>query len=97
MYPNLYLFFAARFFQGACIGLYSAIIPLLIKEYSPVEISGTFGALNQTFIAFGVFFAFAFQLILVQINSELEHWRIIYGFTLITIVIQTLLLLFIYK
>lgn len=35
MIPNLYLFFVLRFFQGACIGLYSAIVPLLIKEYSP--------------------------------------------------------------
>lgn len=64
MYPNLYLFFVSRFFQGACVGLYSAIVPLLIKEYSPTEICGTFGAMNQTFIAFGVFFVFIFQFIL---------------------------------
>lgn len=32
---NLKLFFVARFMQGACIGLYSAMIPLLVKEYSP--------------------------------------------------------------
>lgn len=31
LFPNLYLFIIARFFQGMCVGLYSAVIPVLIK------------------------------------------------------------------
>lgn len=54
------------------------------------------GALNQTFVAFGVFFAYSFQLILKQFSTEVEHWRYVYGFTLITISVQTLLLVFVY-
>lgn len=96
MFPNLYLFFVARLIQGLCVGLYSAVVPLFIKEYSPNEISGTMGALNQTFVAFGVFFAYSFQLILKQFSTEVEHWRYIYGFTLLTISAQTLLLVLVY-
>jgi SP family arabinose:H+ symporter-like MFS transporter len=53
-----------RIIQGICVGFYSAIIPVIIKEISPNEISGTLGALNQLFIAFGVFFSFFFKFIL---------------------------------
>ena len=83
--------------QGFCVGLYSALIPLLIKEYSPTEICGTFGALNQTLIAFGVFFAYVLQLILLQFSKEEDHWRTVFGLTLITIFIQTVILFVFYR
>ena len=97
--PNQVLIFFSRFLQGICIGLYSAITPLIINEFSPTSISGTLGALNQFSIAFGVFFAYFLQYILMKINNEKQepHWRIMFGFCLIPVVLQSIFLLLIYK
>ena len=67
---NAYLLFLVRILQGICVGFYSAITPVIIKEISPNEISGTLGALNQFFIAFGVFFSFAFKYVLEKIADD---------------------------
>lgn len=58
--------------QGVCVGFYSAIAPLIIKEFAPTEIAGTLGAFNQLFVAFGVFFACLFQYILGASNDCFE-------------------------
>lgn len=81
------------------MGCYSAITPVIIKELSPTEISGTLGAINQVFISSGVFFSFCFKYILEAIaddpNGE-KVWWIVFGFTLVVIPIQTILLLFVF-
>lgn len=41
--PNLLV---GRFVCGFCIGCNTAVIPVYIKEFSPVEISGRTGAVN---------------------------------------------------
>ncbi len=56
--------------QGMCTGFYSAIAPLIIKEFSPTEIAGTLGTFNQLLVGFGVFFACLLQLILKKVNDE---------------------------
>ena len=33
--PNQLILFVARFIQGMCVGAYSAITPLIIKEFAP--------------------------------------------------------------
>lgn len=95
--PNQLILFAGRFIQGMCVGAYSAVVPLIIKEMAPTEISGTLGALNQVLIAFGVFFACLFQYVLLQINSESDHWRIVFGFTIVTTLLQTVFLSIAYR
>jgi SP family arabinose:H+ symporter-like MFS transporter len=67
---NPYTLFIVRILQGVCVGFYSAITPVIIKETSPNEISGTLGALNQFFIAFGCFFAFFFKFILEKAADD---------------------------
>jgi MFS family permease len=70
--PRMEIFFAARLLQGICAGFFSSIAPLIMKELSPNEISGTLTSFNQIFIAFGVFFAFVFALIMtVTFNDPL--------------------------
>ena len=66
---NQYIFLICRIMQGVCVGFYSAIAPLIIKEFAPTEIAGTLGAFNQLFVAFGVFFACLFQYILGTAND----------------------------
>lgn len=70
MIKNPYTFFVCRFMQGMCTGFYSAIAPLIIKEFSPTEIAGTLGTFNQLLVGFGVFFACLLQLILKKVNDE---------------------------
>lgn len=72
MVPNQITFFIARIMQGVCVGLYSAIAPLIIKEFAPVEIAGTLGAFNQLFVAGGVFFACLLQYIMKKVNDNLD-------------------------
>ena len=98
MIQNTYTLFAARIGQGLCVGLYSAIVPLIIKELAPVQISGTLGALNQFSVAFGVFFSFFFEFILSQIFDDdgSKIWWVVFGLTLVTVVVQTLMLIFVF-
>lgn len=102
MIPNQYTFLLARIMQGVCVGFYSAIAPLIIKEFAPIEIAGTLGAFNQLFVAFGVFFACLLQYIFKLANDnndskEKDYWFILFGFTLITLLVQTALLLIVYR
>ena len=48
------------------------------------------GALAQGFIGTGFFWSYTFQLILKSVGTQDYHWLFIFGFTLITILIQTL-------
>ena len=102
MIPNQYTFLFARLMQGVCVGFYSAIAPLIIKEFAPIEIAGTLGAFNQLFVAFGVFFSCLLQYIFKLANGnnddkEKDYWYILFGFTLVTVLIQTILLLVVYR
>ena len=47
-----------RIIQGACTGVYSSLVPLVVKEYSPVMLSGPMGALQNNFITIGFLFGF---------------------------------------
>ena len=57
-------FIIMRIIQGACIGMYTAIIPMYISEISPIEISGTTGAFTQIFCSIGTTSAYLFYYIL---------------------------------
>jgi major inositol transporter-like SP family MFS transporter len=52
--PRLPLLVAGRVIQGVSMGGLSSVIPLVIKEYTPKELSGATGALNNVFIILGV-------------------------------------------
>lgn len=81
------------------MGVYSALAPLIIKELSPTEISGTLGSYTQLFVTVGVFFGVFFAYILKKITGDdtgSDFWYILYGFPEITLVIQTVVLLFVY-
>jgi MFS family permease len=47
-----------RLIQGTCIGLYCTIVPMLIRELSPLQMAGTFGVLFQFFMGLGTFFCY---------------------------------------
>lgn len=92
-------FIIMRIIQGACIGMYTAIIPMTISEISPIEISGTTGAFTQIFCSIGTTSAYLFYYILSICFSkerQTEIWYYVFGLPLITVSIQTIILLFVY-
>jgi MFS family permease len=82
--PNFYTLLLFRFLQGFCVGAYSSVAPLIIKELSPTEISGTLGSYTQLLVTLGVFFGCIFKYILYKITGDKtgrDYWYITYGFT----------------
>lgn len=49
--------------------------------------------MNQLLIAFGVFFAYLFQYILLKFSGYTDHWKLVFGFTTATILIQSFFLI----
>ena len=69
--PNVFTFMIFRVIQGMCVGIFSALAPLVVKEISPVEISGTLGTIVQLSISFGVLFAYVLNYSLKKIMDDL--------------------------
>ena len=87
-----------RILQGFCIGLFSSITPIMIKEYSPVELSGEMGGLFNISVAFGFFFPFFLKEIFTQAKVAPEnYWIYMFGFPLLIVAIQQLLLTTVHK
>jgi MFS family permease len=63
-------FVFARLYQGVCTGLLSSIAPMMMKELSPTEISGTLTSCHQIFITFGATFGFIFSMMLSFILND---------------------------
>jgi MFS family permease len=66
-FPTLIFF---RLCQGFCVGFYSAIAPLIIKELAPNEISGTLGSYSQLLVCLGVFIGCFFTYILIKATGD---------------------------
>ena len=55
-----------RILQGICGGIDSAVVPIMIKEYTPVVLNGELGALQNSIVGLGYVFGFLVSLILSQ-------------------------------
>jgi MFS family permease len=96
---NLEMYMLLRIVQGMCAGIYSALVPLIIKELAPFELSGVFGVFPQLFITVGIFVSCFLSFVLSQIYDDptgSSYWRFIFAFSLVTLVIQTFALKFIF-
>jgi MFS family permease len=99
MVTNYKIFFVVRFLQGACCGLFSAVIPMIIREVSPHEISSITGLFANAFIIVGIFFLYLFGYLLGVVTgnpSGSETWIIIFLFPIVVILLQYLLLTKVY-
>lgn len=97
--PSFYILIFLRLCQGFCVGFFSAIAPLIIKELSPTEISGTLGSYAQLNICLGVFTGCILTYILKKVTGDPtcnDFWFIVFGLTEVTIAIQTIVLIFIF-
>lgn len=92
-------FIIMRLIQGACIGMYTSIIPMVIAEISPLEITGSTGAFTQIFCSVGTTLAYLFYYILsVALSEERQNeiWYYVFGLPLVALVVQTAMLLFVF-
>ena len=69
-FANFKFYMLIRFGQGMCAGIVSAIVPLIIKEIAPFELSGFFGVFQQLFITIGIFTACFFSFILSLVTKD---------------------------
>jgi MFS family permease len=107
LFPTFFTLIIGRSIQGICVGLYSAIVPLFINEYAPLEIAGRLGAINQLMIVSGIVLTNVIALFVTNrvvpenpIISDFpiwSSWRIIFGLPLVIAVVQILLLLLVFK
>lgn len=89
-----------RLGQGMCAGIFSSIVPLIIKELAPFELSGLFGVFHQLFITVGIFLCCILTYILSLITDDYSgeaYWKFIFAFPLFTIAFQTVCLNSIYR
>ena len=89
-------FFIGRIIQGICTGIYSAIVPLYINEIVTPD-SANLGSLNQLFISGAQAFCYLLYFILDKAGSNNEiKWGILSEFLFIPILIQSILLVFMF-
>lgn len=91
-YQNFTVFFCVRFLQGVAAGLFSTIVPLVNKEFSPAETTNFMGIFCNLLIVVGIFFAYFFKLILSFITFDstgASYWKTIYALPILVILIQT--------
>lgn len=82
---------------GICTGIFSAIVPLYINEFVPLQLKN-FGTFNQVFIASAQSFAFFLYFLLTEAfkitDESAYNWMS--NFFIVTIAIQTAILLFVF-
>jgi SP family facilitated glucose transporter-like MFS transporter 3 len=93
-YNSVWLLLGGRLIQGATMGGLSSVIPLIVKEYSPKELSGTTGSLNNLWIIIGVIGANAYHAAVggSEVPSGLG-WRCAIGWVYALLALQSALLL----
>lgn len=88
MIPNIWVLATVRLLQGIVIGIISCITPLYISEMMPKSVSGPFWSYHQCLFVFGLSFPFILKLICAQMMTPLVYWRIVFGFPILTCIIQ---------
>lgn len=85
------------------LGTNTAIIPIYIKDFSPIEISGRAGAVNQIILTFGVFCSYLISVITpLPINIKAGYdeglpWRIVLGLPMLAPLIRLVILVFVFR
>lgn len=95
--PSIVTLVFVRLVQGLLIGCISCITPLYMREMIPKEISGPMWSLHQVCYVIGVTFGFILSYFLSFLMDPLDSWTIIFGFPLVTSVLQLILFQFVYK
>ncbi|KRX03282.1 Major facilitator superfamily domain, general substrate transporter [Pseudocohnilembus persalinus] len=101
---NFWVSVVCRFIQGILVGVNSTVVPLYLREVSPVSISGSIGVLNQgslnTGILVGYILGLGFPLASQQVEigtGFFQFWRLLLFFPFFTSCARLILLFFKFK
>ncbi len=61
MAPNIYIIAICRLVIGIVVGINSTLVPVYVREMSPVSVSGFTGSMVQAFINIGIMTSAAFS------------------------------------
>jgi SP family galactose:H+ symporter-like MFS transporter len=84
---------AGRFIEGICVGFYSAIAPIYLREIAPKEMRRMMGLFFSFGKILGVLFVISLELIFGAINLDIG-WRIILSMTAAFSILQAVLIFF---
>ena len=86
---------------GFAIGINSSIIPLYLKEISPLELSGFNGSLHPIFINIGLVMSYTLSLKLPELTDSnfltSNWWRVMFAIPIIPAIIRIVSFLKFYK
>ena len=91
--PNMYTLLIARIGQGLCVGMMSGIVPIMVKELTPISLSGSFGGFHNTSYIGGFVVSFGIAFALEPYLNTRQSMPIVFGFTLVTTILQQILLM----
>lgn len=99
---GLVYFCFGRVLIGLSIGLYSSATPSFINEIAPTHLTGALGSCHQLFLCFAIVITYLIGSILPKEGDPEElrktfGWRLGMGIPAIIAIIQSLLLLFVFK
>lgn len=94
---STWLLLMGRVLQGFCVGNFSSLVPLMVREFSPLELTGSFGALMAPSIGIGFFFAYLLSYVLKHYYKPKDFWYITFGLPIFIIAAQLFLLMKIFR
>ena len=94
-FANFEVYMLIRVLQGGCAGIFSAMVPLLVKETAPFELLGVLGVCQQLFIVIGIFVACIFSFLLQVISGDptgYNFWPWVFALPIVVLAGQLFLL-----
>ena len=91
---TFYTILIGRFIEGICIGFYSAVAPIYLREIAPKELRRMLGLFFSFGKIVGVLISIFVELILVQALNVDFAFRIILSLTAVFSVLQAVLIFF---
>jgi MFS family permease len=64
--PSFPTLLIGRILQGACVGIDGSVIPIVIKEYTPISLNGLMGAVHNSVVGLGYLLGFLLAFLLSQ-------------------------------
>jgi MFS family permease len=96
---NFPMLIICRFLQGFAVGMLSSVTPMMLREFSPNEMAGSLGSFTAFHIGIGTLIGCFFPYVLLKITGDLEakaYWYYVFGLPQAIIILQTLLLAFVF-
>ena len=102
--PSFTMLLLGRFLSGFIVGINTSLIPIYVREFSPVEISGKTGSLQELLMKIGIFISYIIGNAFLPTSATISHdyndnktWKYVLGVAMIPVVIRFFIFLFKYN